>query len=118
MKAIIILLLSATVAASAAAAESPSPVRLVLQAHRFTPEKITVPAGQKVRIELVNEDGALEEFDSVDLNVERDVTPHGKVTFEIGPLKPGAYSFMGELHADTARGEVVAVASEASPPAR
>jgi hypothetical protein len=66
-------------------------------------------AGRPIRIELANQDGALEEFDSDDLRVERDVTPHGRVSFTVGPLKPGSYSFMGELHADTASGVVQAV---------
>lgn len=87
-------------------------VRLELKDHRFIPDRITVPAGQRVRIELVNQDGASEEFDSSDLHIERDVTPHGKVGFEIGPLKAGTYSFMGELHADTAQGEIVAEAAK------
>ena len=91
-----------------ARAETPPTVNLTLKDHRFTPDKVTVPAGQRIRIELANEDAASEEFDSDDLHVERDVTPHGKVVFEIGPLKPGAYSFIGELHADTATGQIVA----------
>jgi plastocyanin len=101
-------------AAAAAAAEPTTTVHLVLQGHRFAPEKTTVPAGQRVSIELVNKDAAAEEFDSDDLHVERDVTPHGKVAFEIGPLAPGAYGFMGELHPDTASGEIVAVAASAA----
>ena len=84
-------------------------VKLALKDHRFTPEAVTVPAGQPVRIELVNQDSALEEFDSQDLGVEKDVTPHGRVSFTLGPLKPGRYSFMGELHADTASGVIEAV---------
>lgn len=98
-----------SVAAGETRADAPTTtVQLQLKEHRFAPERITVPAGQRVRIELFNLDGASEEFDSSDLRVERDVTPHGKVVFEIGPLKPGTYSFMGELHADTAQGEIVA----------
>jgi heme/copper-type cytochrome/quinol oxidase subunit 2 len=97
-------------AAHAAAAEAPGPVAvsLTLRDHRFTPDRITVPAGRPIRIELANQDAALEEFDSDDLHVEKDVTPHGKASFTIGPLKPGTYSFMGELHADTAAGVLVA----------
>ena len=83
-------------------------MRLVLKEHRFSPDQVKVPAGQRVRIELVNEDAASEEFDSDDLHVEKDVTPHGKVSFDVGPLKPGSYSFMGELHADTASGTMTA----------
>ena len=86
-------------------------VALTLKDHRFAPEAIQVPAGHRVRIDLTNEDMALEEFDSYDLHVEKDVTPKGKVSFTVGPLKPGTYSFMGELHADTASGTITAVAA-------
>ena len=92
-----------------AVAAEPSPVTLTLKDHRFTPSTFTVPAGEKVRITLINQDAATEEFDSHDLRVERLVTPRGKVTFSIGPLKPGEYSFMGEFHPDTAQGKVVAI---------
>lgn len=109
------LALIGILAAAPAALAETAPVHtvaLTLKDHRFTPDKVTVPAGQKIRIELTNEDAALEEFDSDDLHVEKDVTPHGKVSFTVGPLKPGKYSFMGELHADTASGDLTAVAGE------
>jgi hypothetical protein len=102
-------------AATTAAAEGADAVRLVLKDHRFTPDEVHVPAGRKIRIELVNQDAASEEFDSEDLQVEKDVTPHGRASFEIGPLAPGRYSFMGELHADTASGVVVADGPPATP---
>ena len=98
------------VGGGSAQAEPPSHVvALTLKNHRFVPDTITVPAGQRIRIELANEDAATEEFDSDDLHVEKDVSPHGKVSFFVGPLAPGTYSFMGELHADTASGELKAV---------
>ena len=101
--------LAAGVPVAAPAEPAAHAVALVLKDHRFTPSAITVPAGQRIRIELVNQDAASEEFDSIDLDVEKDVTPHGKVTFFVGPLKPGTYRFMGELHADTASGVLEAV---------
>ena len=106
--------LAALLLTGAAVAAEPGThsVTLTLKDHRFAPETFDVPAGQRVRIELVNLDSALEEFDSEDLGVERDVTPRGKVSFMIGPLKPGRYDFMGELHADTASGTITAVAAE------
>jgi hypothetical protein len=94
---------------ASAAPTEPAMVKLDLKDHRFTPSTVTVPAGRPVRIVLSNQDAALEEFDSQDLGVEKDVTPHGQVSFTVGPLKPGRYSFMGELHADTASGELQAV---------
>jgi hypothetical protein len=96
----------------AEAGPAPAPQTLVLKDHRFTPETLTVPAGQKVQIVLVNQDGATDEFDSRDLGVEALVTPNGRVTFSIGPLKPGTYAFMGEFHPATAQGHVVAVGAE------
>ncbi len=106
--------LCATLGASAgmggvAAAEAPSTITLTLKGHRFTPAVFTVPAGQKVRIALINQDGATEEFDSHDLRVEQLVTPNGHASFTIGPLKPGTYNFMGEFHAETAQGRVTAI---------
>jgi len=99
----------AMLAAPAALAESAPPtVTLVLKNHRFTPAVIQVAADQRVRVRLVNQDAAGEEFDSRDLDIEEDVTPLGQTSFEIGPLKPGRYRFSGELHAQTAEGEVVA----------
>jgi plastocyanin len=110
MRPVMLLLLSAAALAAGPirAETAPTVVALTLKDHRFTPDAVTVPAGQRIRIELSNQDGALEEFDSDDLRVEKDVTPHGKVSFEVGPLKPGVYSFMGELHADTAFGRLKA----------
>lgn len=103
--------LAAALAAVAAAASVPQEVNiaLTLKDHRFTPSSFTVPAGARVRIALNNLDGATEEFDSHDLQVEQLVTPHGRISFTVGPLKPGAYSFMGEFHAATAQGRVTAV---------
>jgi plastocyanin len=103
--------MASAAAAGAAAAAEPPAVTLTLKDHRFTPATFTVPAGEKVRITLINRDAATEEFDSHDLRVEELVTPMGKITFSIGPLKPGEYSFMGEFHAATAQGKVVAVAN-------
>jgi len=107
----ILLLGVITAVPGAAFADAPSAVTLTLKGHRFTPASFTVPAGQKVHVTLINEDAAMEEFDSIDLGVEHDVTPKGRTSFDIGPLQPGEYSFMGEFHAETAQGKVVAVSA-------
>ncbi len=104
-----ILLLS--IATASGAAPAGPDINLVLKDHRFTPATFSVPAGQKLRVALDNQDAATEEFDSHDLKVEEVVTPHGRISFTIGPLKPGTYSFMGEFHPATAQGRVIAVAS-------
>jgi hypothetical protein len=107
-RTILYLLATLAVTAPAMAAPMPPPITLTLENHRFTPASVSVPAGQKVQILLMNRDKATEEFDSHDLQVEKLVTPNGRASFWIGPLKAGTYSFMGEFHPETAQGHVVA----------
>ena len=89
-------------------------VVITLKDHRFTPDTMTVPAGQKVRIDITNRDASADDFDSDDLHVDRDLKPHERATFVIGPLKAGRYAFKGELHAATAHGEVIVTVPEAN----
>lgn len=93
------------------ASSPPPPVTLTLKSHRFTPATLTVPAGVRLRVTLINRDPATEEFDSHDLRLEQVVTPMGKVSFDIGPLRPGQYSFMGEFHPSTAVGKINVMAA-------
>jgi plastocyanin len=102
-----ILAAAACLSPLAASADAPQ-ATLILDQHRFAPDALTVPAGRKVRITLINRDSALEEFDSTDLKVEQVVTPKGRITFSVGPLAPGEYEFMGEFHAATAKGRITA----------
>ena len=99
--------LAIVLALAGTAYAAPAPIRMSLKNHQFTPATITVPAGEKITIELTNQDMATEEFDSHDLKVEKLVTPGGRVTFTIGPFQPGTYSFMGEFHPATAQGHVI-----------
>ncbi len=93
--------------ATAFAADTPQ-FNLVIEGHRFTPDRIEVPAGQKVKFVIENRDDTAEEFDSGDLRTEKVIPPKTKGTVFIGPLKPGEYKFIGEFHAQTAQGVVVA----------
>ena len=105
-----ILAAAAALAGSALAAPlGPPTVTLILKDHHFSPSAFNVPAGQKVKVVLINQDAATEEFDSHDLRVEELVTPGGRTSFNIGPLKPGTYHFMGEFHSQTAQGLLTAV---------
>ena len=58
------LLLLASPAAFAAGEKEFS---LVIEAHKFTPERIEVPAGQKVKLLVENKDATPEEFESATL---------------------------------------------------
>ena len=105
------LLLSALIAALAvplgARADTPE-YTLVLQDHRFVPDELTVPAGKRLKLLIENRDPTPEEFDSYDLRREKVITGGSKGEVWIGPLDPGSYAFMGEYHAQTAKGRLIA----------
>ena len=81
---------------------------LVIKNHRFEPTEVKVPAGQRIRLTVHNQDATPEEFESHMLNREKVVPPGAKVVIFLGPLKPGRYEFSGEYNEATAKGVVVA----------
>ncbi|HJV85972.1 MAG TPA: cupredoxin domain-containing protein [Noviherbaspirillum sp.] len=83
-------------------------VTVVIKDHRFTPAEVKVPAGQKVKLIVDNQDATPEEFESHDLNREKVIPARAKGSVFIGPLKAGRYSFFGEFHEDTAQGVIIA----------
>lgn len=100
-------LLLVMVSGSAWAAD---PVVLVIRGHRFVPDNVSVPAGERFRIEVTNEDATPEEFESSELKIEKIVVPGGKIAVMAGPLKPGSYRFFGDYHPDETHGALTAVA--------
>jgi hypothetical protein len=97
----------ASTSLAAFAAEEPA-LSLVLENHRFTPDRLEVPAGKKVKVTVENRDATAEEFDSGDLRVEKVIPGKSKGIVWLGPLKPGEYKFVGEYNEKTAQGVVVA----------
>jgi len=85
---------------------------LQLQRHLFTPSTLYLPAGEKVKIRLVNLDHSPEEFESFKLNCEKVVLGQSEASIFIGPLKPGEYPFNGEYNPDTAQGVIIALPLE------
>lgn len=81
---------------------------LVIKDHRFEPAELEVPAGQKIKLVVKNEDPTPEEFESHSLKREKIIPGKSQATLSIGPLKPGTYDFFGEFHEDTAKGQIVA----------
>jgi len=76
--------------------------------HRFHPDVVEVPAGQKTKLIIYNDGDDAEEFESAVLNREKIVRPGRKITIFLPPLAPGEYQFFGEFHSDTAQGKVIA----------
>lgn len=101
-----ISLLSLLLPLSVAAA--PPTVELTIKDHRFEPTEVHVPTGQRVKLQVNNQDASPEEFESYELNREKVVAGNSQISVYIGPLEAGRYPFVGEFHADTARGVVIA----------
>ncbi len=81
---------------------------IIIKDHRFEPAELTVPAGQKIKLTVDNQDPTPEEFESNDLNREKVVAGNKKIIVFIGPLKPGTYKYFGDFHNKTAQGTITA----------
>lgn len=82
--------------------------QLVIKNHRFEPAELKVPAGQRIKLIVHNQDSTPEEFESHSLNREKVIPGGAKATIFIGPLKAGRYEFFGEYNEATAKGVVIA----------
>jgi Cupredoxin-like domain len=94
---------------SAASAAEPMEIRITIKGHRFEPERIEVPAGQRLKLVVTNADATPEEFESKVLRIERVILGGQSATFNVRPLNKGqTYKFFGEFHEDTAQGVLIA----------
>ena len=103
------LVLAAVLSLSLGAyAQAQPQLDLVIKDHKFSPDRIEVPAGKKVKLVVDNQDATPEEFESEQLKVEKVIPGKSKATIYVGPLRPGEYKFVGEFNEKTAKGVIVA----------
>jgi plastocyanin len=81
---------------------------LTIRDHHFSPAAMTIPAGQKVKLTVVNQDATPEEFESYELNREKVVDGNSRIIVFVGPLDAGTYPYFGDFHKDLANGQLVA----------
>ena len=89
-------------------AATQEPYTLVIKDHLFSPSPLTIPAGQKIKLTVDNQDPTAEEFESFELNREKVVSGNKKIIVFIGPLKKGIYKYFGDFHQKTAQGIIFA----------
>ncbi len=80
--------------------------KIVTRDHKFSPQNLDIPAGQKVKLIVENQDKTIEEFESHDLNREKIIGGGKSVNVYFGPLKAGTYKYFGEFNAETAQGTI------------
>jgi hypothetical protein len=80
---------------------------LTIKDHRFTPEHLTLAAGEAAELVVKNQGDDTEELESRGLRLEKLVPAGQSITVRIGPLKAGAYDLFGDFHAATCKAELV-----------
>ena len=89
-------------------AASQEPYTIVITEHKFEPAQLNIPAGQKIKLIIDNQDPTAEEFESYELNREKVVAGSKRIIIYLGPLKPGSYKYFGDFNPKTAQGVIVA----------
>ena len=102
-----VLVSSLMAGASVASAADLPTFQLELNDGKLTPTRIEVPAGQRIKIEVVNAGRGAAEFESVQLRKEKVLAPGAKSFVVIAPLSPGEYKFFDDFH-QSAQGGIVA----------
>lgn len=95
-------------AADAEKAEKKDFYEIVIKDHKFVPDTLRVPAGEKIKLIVDNQDTTPEEFESHDFNREKIIAGNSKATIFIGPLSAGSYKYFGEFNEATAQGVIIA----------
>jgi plastocyanin len=109
MRTSILLALTALAAANVTArAEEMYSTTITIRNHRFEPSEIHVAAGRRILLTVVNADPLSEEFDSTALKIEKVIAGRSEGSVRLQPVAPGRYPFIGEYHADTAQGVLIA----------
>ena len=103
----IITLVSMFVALSAPALAETPVFEIVIKDHKFNPAIVEIPAGQKVKLVIKNQDSTAEEFESHDFNREKVISGNSEGVVFVGPLDAGEYKFFGEFHEKTAQGKLM-----------
>lgn len=91
-----------SLAAATAFAAGPEEFTLTIKDHAFEPKEITLPAGKKIKLLVVNKDATPAEFESKSLGREKVIPGKSTGTVNLGPLKPGSYPFVEEYHENEA----------------
>lgn len=104
----LICALGVILAAPAAFAAEDNGYELVVKDHAFHPEKMVVPAGERIKLIITNKDATPMEFESYDLDREKIIVGNSSATIYLGPLDAGTYKIFDDFHRATTTGTVVA----------
>jgi hypothetical protein len=98
----------ASVCVSTTAIAADLEVRIAIKDHKFDPAEIRVPAQQRIKPHIHNQDPSPEEFESHSIKREKVMSGGAKAVLTVGPLKPGRYPFFGEFNPTATTGVLIA----------
>jgi len=88
---------------AAAFAEELPTYRIVAKDGRFSPVRLEVPAGRRIKLLFRNDGPGPEEFEIAELRVEKVLAPGAASFAVLPPLRAGVtYRLFGEFHPQTA----------------
>lgn len=108
-----LLLVPLLVGAISAAWGANPDLELQIKNQAFQPNVLTIPAGQRVKILVKNEDTLPAEFESSDFNREKVIPGGTSLPVYVGPLSAGTYKFFNDFHPQST-GKLVVAAPSAS----
>lgn len=81
---------------------------VVVRDGRFTPDRLLVPTGTRIKLTLQNEGPGPLEFENDEMHIEKILAAGGRSFVVLPKLAPGEYSFVDEFNPIT--GELVLIA--------
>ncbi len=96
--ALLLLAVIATPAvAQAGSQKQTAQQKIVIKAHRFQPDTLTIAAGKRVAVTVVNQSGLPAEFEGKDFSTEKVIPGGTTLPVYLGPLDAGTYHFYNEF---------------------
>ena len=107
MKTFILSLITLLLSFNIASAETKE-FKIIIKDNLFIPSETKIPAGERVRLVIDNQDNTPEEFESRDLNREKIISGNSMGIVYVGPVTAGSYKYFGEFNEATAQGTIIA----------
>lgn len=101
-------LASSLLVVASAQADDLSSFRITAKDGLLQPHELRVPAGKRIKLEIINEGSEPIEFESLELRKEKVLAPGAASFVVIAPLRPGPYQFFDEFHPETSQGFLIA----------
>lgn len=95
-KRLLIALAAVAIAAPARAQELPA-FEIVMKDGVFSPERLEVPAGKRIKLVLKNQGRGPAEFENLGMRVEKVLAPGVTSFVVLHNLRPGEYRFVDEF---------------------